>query len=73
MKERIELSLSKKYVSSWTYIEAIRELLQNAIDSEVDGNTIEIDYYSKKLTIRSIGSHLEKKHFTIRREWQKQQ
>jgi hypothetical protein len=60
MKERIELSLSKKYVSSWTYIEAIRELLQNAIDSEVDGNTIEIDYYSKKLTIRSIGSHLEK-------------
>lgn len=34
MKSRYELTISTNYVSNWTYIEAFRELFQNAIDNE---------------------------------------
>lgn len=57
-----DLSLSRDYVSNWGTQEAIRELLQNAIDSNSNGHEMYIDYNSNKelLTIgnkyTSIGS-----------------
>lgn len=44
MSEVYELSLSKNYVSSWTISDAIREILQNAIDSEKDGHEMYVNY-----------------------------
>lgn len=35
MKRRYELTISTDYVANWTYIEAFRELFQNAIDNEI--------------------------------------
>lgn len=32
---KIELSLASDYVPSWTIVDAIRELFQNALDQEV--------------------------------------
>lgn len=36
MKSKYELSISMNYVPNWTYIEAMRELYQNAIDNEIE-------------------------------------
>lgn len=44
MSEVYELSLSKNYVSSWSVNNAIREILQNAIDSEKDGHEMYVNY-----------------------------
>ena len=43
-----DLSLSRDYVSNWGTQEAIRELLQNAIDSNSNGHEMYIDYNSNK-------------------------
>lgn len=59
--EKLELSLSPNYVTDWGLNEAVREILQNAIDSQVDGNKIEITFIAGKLTIKTIGANLDKK------------
>lgn len=53
----IELSLSRNYVSTWGLWEAIRELLQNAQDSDKDGYDLSADYQesTKTLTISNEG------------------
>ena len=35
MASKYELTISTNYVPDWTYIEAFRELFQNAIDNEI--------------------------------------
>lgn len=35
MASKYELTISTNYVPSWTYVEAIRELFQNALDNEI--------------------------------------
>lgn len=35
MQRRYELTFSMNYVKDWTYVEAFRELFQNAIDNEI--------------------------------------
>lgn len=57
---KIELSLSPKYVSNWGLNEAVREILQNAIDSETAGYEVDVTYNRKRLTIKTIGTHLDK-------------
>lgn len=58
--ETIELSLSPKYVSGWGLSEAVREILQNAIDCQADGADVDVTYSSGKLTIVTDGAALDK-------------
>ena len=54
MKSRYELTISTKYVPDWTYIQAIRELFQNALDNEIKNkaNKMEFDYNSESEVLR---------------------
>jgi len=58
---RYELTLNKNYVSDWGVVEAIREILQNAIDSEKLGNEKEISYDEKTetLTVKNAGVSID--------------
>lgn len=56
--EKIELSLSPKYVTNWGLNEAIREILQNCIDGNTLGYTADITYNNKKLTMVNNGTFL---------------
>lgn len=47
----IELSISKNYVCTWGFWEAMREIFQNAIDSDADGNEMNIQLTSDNETI----------------------
>lgn len=57
----IELSISRNYVCNWGLKEAIRELLQNAIDAEKEGFSMCVGYngVTETLSISSIGAHLD--------------
>lgn len=57
--KKYELTISPSYVSSWTVKEAVRELLQNAIDGEKCGHPKSIYYDGGTLEIRSEGVTLE--------------
>lgn len=54
MQRRYELTLSMNYVKNWTYIEAFRELFQNAIDNEIQNpdNKMLFAFDEEKETIR---------------------
>lgn len=62
MKSKYELTISTKYVHDWTYVEAVRELLQNAIDNEAvdENNKYEAVYLAdeEKLNISNKSSKL---------------
>lgn len=55
--QRYELSLSYDYVSTWTFVEAIREIFQNALDEETvnSENSMFIEY-DKENGILRIGN-----------------
>lgn len=54
---RYELSISMDYVSKWTYIEAVREIFQNALDEETVNpeNKMFVDY-NKETSVLRIGN-----------------
>lgn len=58
-----QLTISPSYVSDWTYVEAIRELFQNALDNQVaeEGNDLYFNYNEEEqqLTIGNKTSLLE--------------
>jgi len=56
---KFELSLSPTYVQHWTYLEAIRELLQNAIDSHNEMDVL-YDGVEQRLIIRTYDVCLDK-------------
>lgn len=59
MKKTYELPISKNYVHTWGIEDAIREIMQNAIDSQTDGNDLSISYNSGILTITNKGCDLD--------------
>ena len=54
-----ELAISSNYVHTWNIEEAVREIMQNAIDSETDGNKLTISYGGGTLRIQNVGCNLE--------------
>jgi hypothetical protein len=58
---KYELSISANYVGTWTIVDAIRELFQNALDEQVKdaANKLFFEYDSDKETLR-IGNLLSK-------------
>lgn len=58
--KKYELPISSNYVSNWGVKEAIREILQNAIDANECGYDKEISYDKKTniLTIKNMGAKL---------------
>lgn len=60
-KQIIQLTLSKDYVSDWGNWEAIREILQNAIDSKEH----KIEFNEDSMTITSFDGVIDKKHLIL--------
>ena len=59
MAERIELSLTEDYIRSWTFYDAIRELVSNARDAEVAmGATMRVTHSGSTLLIENYGTTL---------------
>ena len=60
---KYQFTLTRDYVSSWTYIEAIREFLQNAYDFKKIDNlsdvNISFDTASGKMTIKNTNDRLD--------------
>lgn len=56
---KFELSLAKDYVPDWNYVDAVREIFQNALDQEatVEGNDMFFNY-NPDTQILSIGNKL---------------
>lgn len=55
----IESSLSPKYVSGWGVEEAVREILQNAIDRKADGAEASVSYDRETPSILADGARLK--------------
>ena len=59
---RYELSLSPTYVKHWTFVEAVREIFQNAIDQQTTNpdNLMAYDHEEVELKIYSLKSGLDR-------------
>lgn len=60
MSSKYELTISTNYVKDWTYIQAVRELFQNAKDNEISNpeNKMSFLYQNEVLTISNKSSVL---------------
>ena len=63
MKSKYELTISSNYVKDWTYLEAVREFFQNAIDESKSNPdhamSYEYDPVGEELTITNKNSKLD--------------
>lgn len=58
---RVDLTISCDYVPNWGIAEGVREIIQNAIDADVDGFKMDIKYSNEKLIVTSTGVGLDEK------------
>lgn len=65
MSKNYEITISPNYVSNWGIKEAIREILQNAIDGETNGYEKIVDYNGNTLNITSLGVNLQAKDLIL--------
>ncbi|MEG2786452.1 MAG: hypothetical protein RR942_01435 [Romboutsia sp.] len=68
MKQKFELTLTSDYAAQWGLQEALRELIQNAVDQEVQvkDNPMDISYDGKNvLTISNKNSELKKESLLL--------
>ena len=65
MSKNYEITISPNYVSNWGIKEAIREILQNAIDGETNGYEKIVDYNGDTLNITSLGVDLKAKDLIL--------
>lgn len=63
--DKITYPISKNYVEGWTYIDAGREILANAIDSSRDGQKAKIYYKDGYCVVSDNGIGIDKKNFVI--------
>ena len=58
--QKVEITVTPDYVADWTIGNAIRELLQNAIDAQTQGHAMHVNYNAatETLTIQSVGAKL---------------
>ena len=56
---KIQLTLSTKYVPSWDAWSAVREIVQNAMDGEVDGFTMKLSHSGNTLRVTNVGAKLD--------------
>lgn len=59
MSKTYELPIAVNYVHNWTVEDAVREILQNAIDSNTDGHKLSITYSNGMLGISNVGVNLD--------------
>jgi hypothetical protein len=57
-KKVYELPISNNYVHTWKLEDAVREIMQNAIDSQTDGHKLYIRYNNGQLSISNQGCNL---------------
>ena len=59
--QKIEITVSPDYVAKWTIVDAVRELLQNAIDAKTAGHDMHVIYHENtdELVIISEGAKLD--------------
>lgn len=65
METIYELSISKNYVSNWDVKDAIREILQNAIDEDTNGHEMYIEHSNNVLTIGNMYSKIEQSQLIL--------
>lgn len=58
MVNNYEITISPNYVNNWGIKEAIREILQNAIDGETNGYPKDVNYSNNRLSISNKGISL---------------
>ena len=65
MNKNYEITISPNYVSNWGINEAIREILQNAIDADKNGYKKSIYYSGDTLYINNEGISLSAKDLIL--------
>lgn len=62
---KYNLNLHRNYVKDWGIAQAIREIMQNAIDSDAEGNPMLVEHKGNKLTVTNIGAKLDHSVFLL--------
>lgn len=59
----LDFNMSAEYCSDWSYLDALREVVQNALDLDEDSSTYTID--DKAIAVATFGSSIPMECFTL--------